>query len=36
MYVTDNPEIVIDASSEGIWEYVTDPVYWTASNPGEH
>jgi len=25
MYVTDKAEIVIDASSEDIWEYVTDP-----------
>jgi len=36
MYVTDKAEIVIDASSEDIWEYVTDPVHWTASNPEEH
>jgi len=36
MYVTDKTEIVIDASSEEIWEYVTDPVHWTASNPEEH
>jgi uncharacterized protein YndB with AHSA1/START domain len=36
MYVTDKAEIVIDASPEEIWEYVTDPVHWTASNPEEH
>jgi uncharacterized protein YndB with AHSA1/START domain len=36
MYVTDNAEIVIDAPPEEIWEYVTDPVHWTASNPEEH
>ena len=36
MYVTDRAEIVIDASPEEIWEYVTDPVHWTASNPEEH
>ncbi|MDS0478601.1 hypothetical protein [Natrinema sp. 1APR25-10V2] len=28
MYVTDKAEIVIDASPEEIWEYVTDPVHW--------
>lgn len=36
MYVSDKAEIVIDASPEEIWEYVTDPVHWTASNPEEH
>jgi len=36
MYVTDKADIVIDASSEEIWEYITDPVHWTASNPEEH
>lgn len=36
MYVTDQAEIVIDATPEAIWEYVTDPVHWTASNPEEH
>ena len=36
MYVTDKAEIVIDASSEEIWDYVTDPVHWTASNPEDH
>jgi len=36
MYVTDKAEIVIDAPPEDIWEYVTDPVHWTASNPEEH
>ncbi|WP_458208636.1 hypothetical protein [Haladaptatus sp. NG-SE-30] len=36
VYVTDKAEIVIDATPEEIWEYVTDPVHWTASNPDEH
>ncbi|MFD1647945.1 hypothetical protein [Haloarchaeobius litoreus] len=36
MYVTDNAEIVIGAPPGEIWEYVTDPVHWTASNPEEH
>ena len=36
MYVTAEAEIVIDATPEDIWEYVTDPVNWTASNPDEH
>ncbi|WP_433633576.1 SRPBCC family protein [Halomicrococcus sp. NG-SE-24] len=36
MYITDKAEIVIDASLEEIWEYVTDPAHWTASNPEEH
>ncbi|WP_228546320.1 hypothetical protein [Halegenticoccus tardaugens] len=36
MYVTDKAEIVIDATPSEIWEYVTDPVHWTASNPEEH
>ena len=36
MYVTDEAEILIDAAPAEIWEYVTDPVTWTASNPEEH
>lgn len=36
MYVTDRAEIVIDAPPGEIWEFVTDPVHWTASNPEEH
>jgi len=36
MYVTDKADIVIDASPEVVWECVTDPVHWTASNPEEH
>ncbi len=36
MYVTDKAEIVIDASPEEIWEYVTESVHWTASNSEEH
>jgi uncharacterized protein YndB with AHSA1/START domain len=36
MYVNDKAEIIIEASPEEIWDYVTDPVNWTASNPEEH
>ena len=36
MYVTDSAEMLIDATPGEIWEYVTDPVNWTASNPDEH
>ena len=36
VYVTERAEIVIDAPPEVIWDYVTDPVNWTASNPEEH
>ena len=36
MYVTEWAEITIDATPEAIWEYVTDPTNWTASNPEEH
>jgi len=36
MYVTDSAEIEIDAPPAEIWEYVTDPENWTASNPEEH
>ena len=36
MYVTEEAATVIDATPEAIWDYVTDPVHWTASNPEEH
>lgn len=36
MYVTERAEILIEASPRLIWEYVTDPEHWTASNPEEH
>ncbi len=36
MYMTDEAVIDINATPEEIWEYVTDPVHWTASNPEEH
>jgi len=36
MYVTEEATVVIDATPEAVWEYVTDPVHWTASNPEEH
>ena len=36
MYITDTSEIVIDAAPEEIWDFVTDPAVWTASNPEEH
>jgi hypothetical protein len=36
MYVTAEAKIIIDATPEEIWEYVTNPVNWTASNPEEH
>lgn len=36
MFLTDSAEIVIDAPPEEIWEFVTDPAVWTASNPEAH
>jgi hypothetical protein len=36
MYVTATTEIVIKSTPEAVWEYASDPVNWTASNPEEH
>ncbi len=36
MYHTQKSEIVIDADPHEIWEYASDLVNWTASNPKEH
>ena len=36
MYVTEDASMTIDATPGEIWDYVTDPVNWTASNPEEH
>lgn len=36
MYHKQKSEIVIDADPQEIWEYASDPVNWTASNPKEH
>jgi hypothetical protein len=36
MYITAETEIVIRSTPETVWEYASDPVNWTASNPEEH
>ncbi len=36
MFVTANTEIMTTADPVKLWEYASDPVNWTASNPLEH
>lgn len=36
MYVTAETEVLTSAEPDVIWEYASDPVNWTASNPEEH
>lgn len=36
MYITAETEISIKRTPEAIWDYASDPVNWTASNPEEH
>lgn len=36
MYITERARIVIDAAPASIWDDITDPAVWTASNPEEH
>jgi hypothetical protein len=36
MYVTAETAVVINSTPEAVWEYASNPVNWTASNPEEH
>jgi len=35
MFVTAETEVYTSVEPEIIWEYASDPVNWTASNPEE-
>ncbi len=36
MLITQNTHIMIKNTPEAIWDYVSDPANWSASNPEEH
>ena len=36
MFITAKTSITIEAPADAVWDYASQPVNWTASNPSEH